>query len=89
MFKDYILVKKWKNEKTYQILKPKSEVKQIGVLEPKEIEIYKDHVEILNDIVYYFQHIKIGKGSDIKTNRAELSKKAKLLNRLHPLFFRA
>lgn len=54
MFKDYILVKKWKNEKTYQILKPKSEVKHIGVVEPKEIEIDKDHVEILNDIVYYF-----------------------------------
>ena len=87
IFEGLILVKKWKNEKTYLILKSKSEVKNIDLMEPKEIEISKDQAEILNDIVYYFQHVKIGKGFDVKSNGAELSKKVKQLNRSHPYFF--
>ncbi len=87
MFEGYILVKKWKNEKTYLTLKPKSEVKNLDLKEPKEIEIDKDQAELLNDIVYYFQRVKIGKGFNIKSSGAELSKKVKQLNRSHPYFF--
>ena len=87
IFEGLILVKKWKNEKTYLILKSKSEVKNIDMMGPKEIEISKDQAEVLNDIVYYFQHVKIGKGFDVKSNGAELSKKVKQLNRSHPYFF--
>ena len=87
MFEGYILVKKWKNEKTYLTLKPKNEVKNFDVEEPKEIEIDKEQAELLKDIVYYFQHVKIGKGFNVKSNGAELSKKIKRLNRSHPYFF--
>jgi len=88
MFKDFVFVKKSKNGKSYLILKPKNEVNNIGALEPKEIEINKDQAELLTDIVYYFQHVKIGKEFNVKSNGAELSKKIKLLRRSHPYFFK-
>ncbi len=87
MFEGYILVKKWKKEKIYLMLKPRTEVKNIGVVEPKEVEINTDEAELLNDMVYYFQHVKIGKGFNIKSNGAKLSQKVKQFNRSHPYFF--
>jgi len=87
IFSDYILVKSWKNGKVYLSLKPKTEVKNLGVLEPKEIEVNQDQAELLSDMVYYFHHIKIGKGFNVKSNGTELSQKVKRLNRSHPYFF--
>lgn len=86
-FEDYILFKKWKNNKNYLVLKLKSEVKNPITNEPKEIEIDQEQVRVLNDIVYYFLHVKIGKGFDIKQNNTELSKKVRELKRFHPYFF--
>lgn len=86
-FEDFVLCKKWRNNKTYLILKPKSEVKNISFLEPKEIETARDQVKLLSDIVYYFQRVKIGKGFDLKRNGTELSKKVKELKKSHPYFF--
>ena len=43
----FVLCKKWKNNKSYLILKPKAEVKDAGVLELKEIEIDPDQVKVL------------------------------------------
>jgi len=87
VFTNHVLVKKWKNDKSYLILKEKSGVKKNGEEEPKEIDIDKEQVKLLNDVVYYFQHVKIGKGFDIKRNGTELSKKVKQFNRSHPFFF--
>jgi len=86
-FEGFILCKKWKNNKSYLILKAKSEVKDISVLEPKEIEIDRDQVNLLSDIVYYFQRVKIGKGFNLKRNGTELSRKVKELRKVHPYFF--
>ena len=86
-FEGYFLCKKWKNNKTYLILKSKSEVKDISVLEPKEIEIARDQVKLLSDITYFFQRVKIGKGFDLKRNGTELSRKVKDLKKSHPYFF--
>ena len=77
---DHVLVKKWKNEKSYIILKPRSEVRKFDMGELKEIEIDKEQAELLNDIVYYFNHVKIGKGllfsmyhgAEEKTNKYSL-----------------
>lgn len=87
VFTNHILVKKWKNNKSYLILKEKSEVRNSGEEEPKEIDIDKEQVKLLNDVVYYFQHVKIGKGFNVKRNGTELSKKVKQFNRSHPYFF--
>ena len=86
-FEDYFLFKKWKNNKNYLVLKLKSEVKNPITNEPKEIEIDQGQARVLNDIVYYFLHVKIGKGFDIKQNSTELSKKVRELKRFHPYFF--
>ena len=87
VFEGYILCKKWKNNKTYLILKQKSKVKDGSVLELKEIEIDRDQVKLLSDIVYFFQRVKIGKGFDLKRNGTELSRKVKELKKAHPYFF--
>ncbi len=87
VFEDFYLFKKWKNNKTYLVLKLKSEVKNPITYEPKEIEIDQEQARVLNDIVYYFLHVKIGKGFNIKQNDTELSKKVRALKRSHPYFF--
>jgi len=87
VFTNHVLVKKWKNDRSYLILKEKSEVRKSGEEEPREIDIDKEQVKLLNDVVYYFQHIKIGKGFDVKRNGTELSKKVKQFNRSYPFFF--
>jgi hypothetical protein len=87
IFEGYVLCQKWKNDKTYLVLKTKSEVKEGCVFEPKEIEIARDQVKLLSDIAYFFQRVKIGKGFDLKRNGTELSRKVKELKRSHPYFF--
>jgi len=87
VFTNHVLVKKWKNDKSYLILKEKSEVRKSGEEEPRESDIDKEQVKLLNDVVYYFQHVKIGKGFDVRRNGTELSKKVKQFNRSHPYFF--
>ena len=84
---DFILCKKWRNEKSYLILKSKSEVSSREYPELKEVEINQTQVNLLSDVVYYFQHVKIGKGFNVIRNKTELSKKVKQLNRSHPYFF--
>jgi len=84
---DFILCKKWKNDKYYLILKPKSEVSNQDLSDLKEVEINQTQVNLLSDVIYYFQHVKIGKGFNVIRNKTELSKKVKQLNRLHPYFF--
>jgi hypothetical protein len=84
---EYHLSKKWKNNKTYLVLKLKSEVKNHIPNERKEIEITQEQIRVLNDIVYYFQRVKIGVGFDIKQTNTEFSRKIKDLKRSHPYFF--
>ena len=84
---DFILCKKRRNDKSYLILKSKSEVSSREYPELKEVEINQTQVNLLSDVVYYFQHVKIGKGFNVIRNKTELSKKVKQLNRSHPYFF--
>jgi len=84
---DFVLCKKWKNDKYYLMLKPKSEVLSQDLSDLKEVEINQTQVNLLSDVIYYFQHIKIGKGFNVNRNTTELSKKVKQLNRSHPYFF--
>ena len=84
---DSILCKKWKNNRYYLILKPKSEISSREYAILKEVEINQNQMNLLSDTIYYFQHVKIGKGFDVKRNETELSKRVKQLNRSHPYFF--
>ena len=84
---DFVLRRKWRNDKYYLILKPKSEVSKQDLFDMKEVEINQTQVNLLSDIIYYFQHVKIGKGFNVNRNTTELSKKVKQFNRSHPFFF--
>jgi len=84
---DFILCKKWRNNTSYLILKPKSDVTYQNLSDLKEVEIHQTQLNLLSDVIYYFQHVKIGKGFNIIRNNTELSKKVKQLNRSHPYFF--
>ena len=84
---DFILCKKWRNNTSYLILKPKSDVTYQNLSDLKEVEIHQTQLNLLSDVIYYFQHVKIGKGFNIIRNKTELSKKVKQLNRSHPYFF--
>ena len=84
---DFVLCKKWRNDKYYLILKPKSEVLSQDLSDLKEVEINQTQVNLLSDVIHYFLHIKIGKGFNVNRNTTELSKKVKQLNRSHPYFF--
>ena len=87
VFEDFYLFKKRKNNKSFLVLKLKSEVKNHIIDEPKEIEMDQEQVKVLNDVVYCFQRVKIGVGFDIKQTNTELSRKIKDLRRAHPYFF--
>ena len=84
---DFILCKKWRNDKYYLILKPKSDITCQNLSDLKEVDINQTQVNLLSDVIYYFQHVKIGKGFNVNRNKTELSKKVKQLNRSHPYFF--
>ncbi|MHA1487765.1 MAG: hypothetical protein ACTSSC_11420 [Promethearchaeota archaeon] len=87
VFSNFILCRKWRNDKSYLVLKSKSEVSSQDLYNLKEVEISQTQVNLLSDIIYYFQHVKIGKGFNVNRNNAELSKKVKQLNRSHSYFF--
>lgn len=61
--------------------------KRDGVNYTNEIYMKKNHIKVLSDIIYSFTHVNIGKGFSLKLNGSELSKKLKLLYKIHPYFF--
>ena len=83
----YVLCKKRKNTTLYLKLRPKSKVRYSDKIELHEIDLNIAQSNLLSDIIYYFQHIQIGKGFDIRHNGSELIQKVKNLNMNHPYFF--
>ncbi|MHA2429408.1 MAG: hypothetical protein ACXACC_00105 [Promethearchaeota archaeon] len=83
----YVLYKKRKNTNLYLALKAKSQIKNGDNLEVNEINMTKAESNLLSDIIYYFQHIKIGKGFDVSHNNSELIQKVRSLKGIHPYFF--
>jgi uncharacterized protein (UPF0335 family) len=84
---EFILCKKWRDNKRYLFLKSISEVSSREHFVLKEVEINQSQVNLLSDITYYFHHIKIGMGFDVKRKGPDLLMKVKQLNRSHPFFF--
>jgi len=83
----YLLHKKRKNTTIYLTLRNKSTLESPESFESKEININNEHSNLLSDIIYYFQHVKIGKGFDLNCSGSELIHKVKDLKRIHPYFF--
>jgi len=83
----FMLCKKKRNTTLYLKLIEKSKIHDNDNLELHEIDLDNAQSNLLSDIIYYFQHVKIGKGFDIAHNGSELIQKVKKLNILHPYFF--
>lgn len=83
----YILCKKKTNTTFYLKLQEKSKIHGTNKLELHEIDLNTSQSNLLSDIIYYFQHVNIGKGFDAMHNGSELIKKVKKLHSIHPYFF--
>ncbi len=80
------LTKLWLNNQIYLKIIPISE----GPFEnhnQKIIKLNHEHIQLLNDIIYYFNHIKIGKLCNSNTYNSALTQKVKKLRKIHPYFF--
>jgi hypothetical protein len=85
VFKKYKIRKFPANNQVYLITERKDEYKEIEA--PPTIEISSSHIELLNDIIYIFKHVKRGNGFDIVKNGSELLTKVKELRDTHPYLF--
>ncbi|MFW9782521.1 MAG: hypothetical protein ACFFFB_09590 [Candidatus Heimdallarchaeota archaeon] len=85
LLEDYTIIEKRKNNTIYLELKPKSEIDE--KTNKNEISINYEHANLLSDIIYFFQHIKIGKGFYLGKNSSKLIHNVKNLKLKHPYFF--
>jgi len=83
----FTIVRIWNNNQIYLKLVPKSEKSTNDSQYQKIIELSTQHSQLLNDIIYIFNYVNIGKGFNLKVNSSELIKKVKELKRNHPYFF--
>lgn len=81
------LTKLWLNGQFYLKLIPISENIYDKPSNQKFIKLNHEHIQLLNDIIYYFNHIKIGKSFNSNTHNSALTQKVKKLKKLHPYFF--
>lgn len=85
VFTKYKIRRYLMNNQAYLIAEKK--VKSEVIDAPLIIEISSSHIELLNDIIYIFKHIKRGNGFDIVKNGSELLAKVKKLRDTHPYLF--
>lgn len=85
VFKKYKIKKYLTNNQIYLITERKHECEKIKA--PQIIQISSSHIELLNDIIYIFKHVKRGNGFDIVKNGSELLNKVKELRNKHPYLF--
>jgi hypothetical protein len=72
----------WKNNQIYIRLNSLSE-NNVN----KKIELSVEDCHLLNDMIHYFEHIKIGSSFNIKANNTVFISKIKKFSKLHPYFF--
>ena len=52
-----------------------------------EIELNREHSNLLNDIIHYFERIAIGKGFNLKLTNSEFTENVRKLYNTYPFFF--
>lgn len=82
-FRQYLLRKKINNNQVYLVTE-KSQ--RLGII-PKKIRMTQSHINQFNDIIYYFEKVKRGKGFDVQTNSTDLLKNVKELCDFYPYCF--
>jgi len=86
VFLTYRLKKKIENGTIYLTVE-KREIDSIPIKPPEIIAFSPFQIQLLNDIIYSFRHVKRGKGFDIAKNGTELSSNLKQLRSEHPYLF--
>ena len=86
VFLTYRLKKKIENGTVYLTVE-KREIDSIPIRPPEIIAFSPFQIQLLNDIIYSFRHVKRGKGFDIVKNGTELSSNLKKLRSEHPYLF--
>ena len=86
VFLTYRLKKKIENGTIYLTVE-KREIDSIPIRPPEIITFSPSQIQLLNDIIYTFKHVKRGKGFDIAKNGTELSSNLKQLRSEHPYLF--
>lgn len=79
----YSLRKRINNNQVYLITEKTQMLNSI----PLKIRMLQSHINQFNDIIYFFKHIKRGKGFDVQTNGTDLLKNVKELCDYYPYCF--
>ncbi|MFX0083811.1 MAG: hypothetical protein ACFE94_18835 [Candidatus Hodarchaeota archaeon] len=82
-FTHYILRKKIDNNQVYLVIEKSKKLSTV----PCKIRMPQSHINHFNDIIYYFKHVKRGKGFDVQTNGIDLLKNVKELCDYYPYCF--
>jgi len=82
-FKQYPLKKKISNNKVYLVTEKVQRLSSV----PNKIRMSQSHINVFNDIIYYFKHVKRGKGFDVQSNGTDLLKNVKDLCDFYPYCF--
>ena len=82
-FKEYSLKKKIENGQIYLTTE---KIQKLNMI-PRKIRMSQFHFNTFNDIIYYFKHVKRGKGFDVLSNVTDLLKNAKELCDYYPYYF--
>ncbi|MFX1346700.1 MAG: hypothetical protein ACFFAI_16510, partial [Promethearchaeota archaeon] len=83
-FKKYTLKKKIENGQIYLTTE---KIHKLSMT-PNKIRMSQLHVNLFNDIIYYFKHVKRGKGFDVLSNGTKLLKNVKELCDYYPYCFK-
>ncbi|MFX0029859.1 MAG: hypothetical protein ACFE8B_11655 [Candidatus Hermodarchaeota archaeon] len=82
-FNNYLLTKIIINSQVYLTTEKIQELSFI----PHKIKIPKSHINMFNDIIYFFKNVKRGKGFDLNKNSTDLLKNVKELCNYYPYCF--
>ena len=80
---DFHIQPQWVNGTTYLSLVSRN-TRNYNRNEVKHVNISFKDAEILLDLTYVYQHVKIGKGFDPKLVQSDLCQKSKHLHKTHP-----
>ncbi len=79
----YSLKKRINNNQVYLVTEKIQKLNSI----PLKIRMSQSHINQFNDIIYFFKHVKRGKGFDVQTNGTDLLKNVKELCDFYPYCF--
>ena len=89
VFKNHKLKKKNENGTIYFLAEKFNDIKEEKNKENTQIiQLQKDQIQLINDLIYTFKHIEKGKGFNLNNPNTEFLNKVKRLYYKHPFLFK-